>query len=79
MKLSEFEQGLEFYTGAGRWRCTDVGKRTVVAIRLDAEDSSWYAGPPYAVPECVFDEDDLDGMSLSAAEVDSSEPLPNTR
>jgi hypothetical protein len=45
-------------TGAGRWRCTDVGKRTIVAIRLDMDhDPFWYSGPPYPVVEHVFDED----------------------
>ena len=45
------------------WRVTDVGSRTVVAIRLDkGDDKSWYVGPPYAVAEYVFDEDDIDDM-----------------
>ena len=45
------------------WRVTDVGSRTIVAIRLDkGDDTSWYAGPPYAVAEYVFDEDDIDDM-----------------
>jgi hypothetical protein len=37
MKLSEFRIGDEFTTeeGAVRWRCTDVGTRVVVAIRVD--------------------------------------------
>jgi hypothetical protein len=57
MKHSEFRIGCEFITAAGRWRCTDVGKRTIAAIRLDKDhDPRWYNGPPYAVVECVFDE-----------------------
>jgi hypothetical protein len=45
MQHRDFYIGLEFYTGAGRWRCTDVGTRVIVAIRLDASDPSWYNGP----------------------------------
>jgi hypothetical protein len=57
MKHSEFKIGGEFTTGSGRWRCTDVGSRVIVAIKLDkGEDTSWYNGPPYAVAESVFDE-----------------------
>lgn len=35
MKHSEFSIGTEFHTGDARWRCTDVGTRTIVAIRID--------------------------------------------
>lgn len=63
MTHAEFHIGLEFFTAAGRWRCTDVGSRVVVAIRLDQSDASWYNGPPYAVAESVFDEYDIEGCS----------------
>lgn len=52
---------MEFYTATGRWRCTDIGTRVVVAIRFDTCDSSWYSGPPYSVSESVFDEYDVEG------------------
>ena len=43
MKHSDFRIGLEFVTPAGGWRCTDVGTRTVVAIRLNhGDDPRWY-------------------------------------
>ncbi len=35
MKHSDFSIGLEFYTRVAKWRCTDVGTRTIVAIRID--------------------------------------------
>ena len=35
MKLSEFQIRGEFTFDGGRWRCTDVGTRVVVAIRVD--------------------------------------------
>src|SRR3989442_1582076 len=35
MNHSDFSIGLEFYTGSGKWRCTDVGTRVIVAISLE--------------------------------------------
>jgi hypothetical protein len=35
MTREEFAIGREFWTAGGAWRCTDVGTRTVVAIKLD--------------------------------------------
>ena len=59
MKHSEFSIGGEFVTATGTWRCTDIGSRTIIAIKVsDYEDLSWFNGPPYAVAEVVFDEDD---------------------
>lgn len=61
MKHEDFEIGLVFMTCTGqRWRCTDVGKRTILAIELKPDlDEAWFAGPPYAVPEIPFDERDI--------------------
>lgn len=73
MKKDDFHIGLEFYTGSGKWRCTDIGTRVIVAIRLDKTDESWYNGPPYAVAEMVFDEYDMAGCSLDPAEVQVEE------
>ena len=47
MKKSDFIIGMDFFTEAGRWKCTDIGSRTIVAIRKDKDDPSWYNGPPY--------------------------------
>ena len=64
MKHSDFKIGREFMTATGRWRCTDVGKRTIAAIKLDLDhDPRWYNGPTYAVAEDVFDEDSIEGCS----------------
>ena len=81
MKHSDFRIGGEFTTLVGRWRCTDIGTRTVVTIRIDliettsildghhvrrfltqdeAELEGWFNGPPYALAETVFDEDDME-------------------
>lgn len=35
MKHSEFEIGKTFWCGGSPWRCTDIGTRTIIAIRLD--------------------------------------------
>lgn len=57
MILSDFRIGFAFLsTGGVRYRCTDVGTRTIVAIRLCHDDPVWYQGPPYVVREVVFDE-----------------------
>lgn len=66
MSHGDFFIGCEFLTGAGKWRCTDVGTRVIVAIRIDdhPDDPSWYNGPPYAVAECSFDAYDQQGCTL---------------
>lgn len=65
MNHNEFKIDTEFYTATGRWRCTDVGSRVIVAIKLDEKfDESWHAGPPYAIAEHVFDEYDILGCTV---------------
>ena len=64
MQHHEFVIGEEFECGGAFWRCTDIGRRTILAIALEhPDDPSWYNGPPYAVAECVFDEDDIQGCT----------------
>lgn len=71
MELRDFVIGEEFFTATGKWRCTDVGTRTVAAIMIYPEDiqgsPTWYEGPPYAVLEHVFDENDIRGCESSIA------------
>lgn len=90
MRREEFRIGAEFWTATGSWRCTDVGTRTIVAIKLGPteitciriddngdrhqtttieDDPSFLNGPPYAVVETVFDEDDLEGCYPTQAEM----------
>ncbi|QWP77214.1 hypothetical protein J5226_02070 [Lysobacter sp. K5869] len=61
MKHTDFAIGTEFETCTGqRWRCTDVGQRSIVAIELRPElHPAWSWGPPYPVPEVTFDELDI--------------------
>jgi hypothetical protein len=65
MKPSEFHIGLKFICGPFWWCCTDVGTRTVTAIRLVEEDPVWYQGPPYMVEEVVLDEAELEDAHLT--------------
>ncbi len=36
MKHSDFTLGTVFWSSDRQWRCTDVGSRVIVAIRIDA-------------------------------------------
>ncbi|MFQ6310093.1 hypothetical protein [Lysobacter capsici] len=67
MKHDDVAIGTRFETGTGqRWCCTDVGRRTLTAIELVPDvDPAWYRGPPYPVPEVVFDELDIANAFLS--------------
>ncbi|CAE6793501.1 hypothetical protein R70006_04960 [Paraburkholderia domus] len=75
MKLSDFAIGTEFETSTGqRWRCTDVGSRTILAIEVKPDlDESWLTGPPYIVDEIPFDQRDMSGAFRTVSEaVDDS-------
>lgn len=87
MEFSDFVIGVTFWTHSGAFRCTDIGTRVVVAVKLgpravwraesvDGEvritkrmydDPSWLNGPPYAVEEVVFDENELLGCFRTEA------------
>lgn len=61
MKHEDFKIGETFLCGEKVWKCTDKGTRTILAIHLDPDrDSSWLVGPPYAIKEHVFDENDIE-------------------
>jgi hypothetical protein len=82
MEHSEFRIGQPFWCSGKKYRCTDFGLRTIIAIRLDqvevvrerlfketisyeqANREGWFKGPPYAIAEIVFDEDDLPACTL---------------
>jgi len=36
---AEFQIGTEFFTETGRWRCTDIGSRVIVAISLEPRET----------------------------------------
>lgn len=69
MRREDFHIGLEFVASAGfRWRCTDVGTRTILAIQFDRKDPHWYQGPPYIAEEVVFDEHEMTHCHLTTAD-----------
>jgi hypothetical protein len=69
MEHADFYIGLEFVASAGfRWRCTNVGTRTILAIHLDRENPHWYQGPPYIAKEAVFDEQEMEHCHRTEAE-----------
>jgi len=60
MKHYEFSIGMEFMSSGGlRYRCTDIGTRTIMAISLEVTDPKLLEGPPYMQDEIVFDEIDM--------------------
>lgn len=66
MKHADFHIGLEFLASAGfKWRCTDIGTRTISAIRINRNDPKWYQGPPYIAKEIVFDEEKMEHCHLT--------------
>ena len=89
MEFNDFVIGETFWTQQGAFRCTDIGTRVVVAVKLgprevsraesvDGElritrriddDPSWLKGPPYAVEEVIFDENELLGCFRTEAEL----------
>ena len=38
MEHTEFAIGVDFSCGGKRWRCTDIGSRTVIAISLEPHE-----------------------------------------
>jgi len=66
MNLRDFYIGLEFFADEGfRWRCTDTGSRTILAIPLTDRIPEWLSGPPYIVDEVVFDEREMERCYLT--------------
>jgi hypothetical protein len=63
MEHSEFRIGAEFYTEVGLWRCTDIGTRTIVAVRVKDGYPAPDQAPPFSdAVETVFDEYDFPGL-----------------
>jgi hypothetical protein len=59
--------GGRFVCGNAEWIVTDIGTRTLTAVKLDEKavaDPSWIEGPPYALAEVCFDEEDLTAIEL---------------
>ena len=60
--------GGRFLCGDAEWIVTDIGTRTLTAIKVDEKakaDPSWTEGPPYALAEVPFDEEDIKAIELA--------------
>lgn len=57
MTRPDFRIEQSFWTATGEWKCTDIGTRVVVAVKVDEPDT-----------EVVFDEDDFEGCAPTEAE-----------
>ena len=69
MKHYDFALGMEFMSSGGlRYRCTDIGTRTILAISLEVDDDRLLEGPPYMQDEIVFDEVDMERCFTSLKE-----------
>ncbi len=69
--LYGLEIGSHFMCGEAEWQVTDIGSRSLTAIKIEEKernDPSWLAGPPYAIAEFVFDEDDVDSIEPMSGE-----------
>ena len=70
MTINDFEIGCIFYTGAGKWECTDKGTRTIVAVNYHDKLQNQETSPPYTIPEYVFDEYDMEGSFTTPMDID---------
>jgi hypothetical protein len=56
-----------FKCGGSEWMVTDIGIRSLSAIKIDGKaksDPSWLNGPPYGLAESVFDTFDIGGIEI---------------
>jgi hypothetical protein len=70
--LSMISIGERFFLNDQEYMCTDKGSRVLVGIHIDdkvRDDPSWLNGPPYALAEVTFDEDDFPAITLKPNEV----------
>lgn len=69
-KLAWLSINSHFQISDREFRVTDIGTRTIIAVRItekEKADPSWLNGPPYAIAEVVFDEDDFEAIEPIAA------------
>jgi hypothetical protein len=63
-----------------RWRITDVGRRTFLAIKLTGEKPENLRGPPYSVAESVWDEYSVEALvDVKGLEWEHTRPLEDQR
>jgi hypothetical protein len=59
-----FEIGKPFLMSDRVWICTDVGRRTICAVRLKDLLRSSDSGPPYSIVEHVLDRYDMEACEV---------------
>jgi len=70
VKHADFNLYTYFESNSGTWLCTDIGKRTIVAIPFDINTENNFPGPPYYRQEIVFDENDFGGLNILEKDFD---------
>jgi len=69
MELKDYKIGKCFFTVTGKWQCTDIGTRTIAAVKYNELIASGDKAPPYSIVEHLFDMYDMDGCSENPDEV----------
>ena len=72
MKLSDFKIGESFWNETGEWRCTDIGTRVIVAIRVGPQEMVRAEQIDGEIRETRYIEDDpmlLNGPPYAVAEM----------
>jgi len=69
VRHGDFSIGQEFMTDTGQWRCTDIGTRTITAIKISEVHFTGLADDGRAVSEIVnTDPSWFDGPPYAVAE-----------
>ena len=75
LEHADFTIGREFWTDAACWRCTDLGTRTLCAIKLNGDPRNCN-GQTYSVAEHVFDDNDFGALYAQAVRCARSPKSP---
>ena len=57
MRHEQFRVGIEFRCAGKRWRCTDIGKRVIVAVCLEPGEEDEQIFHEYDLPACTLAKD----------------------
>ena len=69
MRHGDFSIGMEFTTDTGQWRCTDIGTRTITAIKISEVHVTHLADDGHMTSEVVCtDSSWFNGPSYAVAE-----------
>lgn len=68
MKHSDFKIGEYFYTLTGKWKCTDIGTRVIIAYQIETINGRGKVNDT----EFIFDEYDFPACYVSLSELESN-------